>query len=158
MMLNWKGSFTMANISFYSLKLVKEKGARYDADTKVNTPENIYNMMVNLLSVNELPEEHVYLICLDTKMKLTAISEISHGGLNQSIVEPGAIFKRALLANAKGFVIMHNHPSGNTDPSNEDDQITQRLAECGNLLGIQLIDHIIAGDDFYSYRQKGKLL
>ena len=80
------------------------------------------------------------------------------GTINTSLVHPREVFKRALLNNASNIMVAHNHPSGDPNPSKEDIQITERLKEAGNLLGINLLDHIIVGEDKYiSLKEKGVL-
>jgi DNA repair protein RadC len=81
---------------------------------------------------------------------------VSIGSLNQSIVHPREVFKTALLSNAAAILLLHNHPSGDPAPSQEDLAITRRLIECGDILGIRVLDHIIIGEDcFKSFSEDG---
>ncbi|MBU0760037.1 MAG: DNA repair protein RadC, partial [Candidatus Omnitrophica bacterium] len=73
------------------------------------------------------------------------------GSLNASLVHPREVFKPAILQNATGLILVHNHPSGEEKPSSEDLEITARLVEAGKLIGIDVIDHIIVGNKFYSF-------
>ena len=87
--------------------------------------------------------EHFLVILLNARHEATAVETISIGSLNASIVHPREVFKPALLASAASVVLVHNHPSGDCEPSEEDLSITRRLVECGELLGIGVLDHVI---------------
>lgn len=100
--------------------------------------------------------EHFLSILLNTKNVPIGVDEISIGSLNQSIIHPREVFKTAILASAAALVLVHNHPSGDPEPSREDIKITERLVEAGELLGIPLLDHvIIAGERHFSLCDKG---
>ena len=148
----------MVNLSILSLKVVKEKEANYDwADKKINSPEKVAEVAINVLGLHEQAEESFYIFTLDTKNKINGIFEVSRGSLNSTIVHPREVFKRALLQNASSIMLVHNHPSGDPTPSREDLEITNRLIEAGNLLGIKVLDHIIIGDNessYISFKQK----
>ena len=92
---------------------------------------------------------------LDTKLKLIGLNTVSIGTLNQSIVTGRDVFKPAILSNAFGILVAHNHPSGSVLPSEEDNKLTKRLVSAGKLLGIQVLDHIIVGhgNDYYSMKE-----
>lgn len=140
----------MVNISFFNLKVVKETSGRYDVDKKIQGPDDIFNITQNVIRASEYPEENLWLITLDTKNNITGIFTVSTGSLNASIVHPREVFKRAVLQNAASIIICHNHPSGDVTPSREDINITKRLYEAGKILGIELLDHIIIGDNKYT--------
>lgn len=102
-------------------------------------------------------EEAEHFVCafLNTKNEILHRKTIFKGSLNASIVHPREIFKEALRVSAASFVCAHNHPSGNPKPSNEDLDVTRRLAECGKQMGIQLLDHVIIGDkSFVSIKEE----
>lgn len=101
--------------------------------------------------LKDADREYLGVICLNTKNKILNISTVHIGALNKSITHPREVFKTAILSNAASIIIFHNHPSGDTTPSNEDKDITQRIKECSNILGISLLDHIIVGYDTESY-------
>ena len=84
---------------------------------------------------------------LDTKNNIIGVEEISIGNLNSSIVHPREVFKQAIKRSSSSIILVHNHPSGDPNPSKEDINITKRLVECGDLLGIRVLDHIIIGDN-----------
>jgi len=104
------------------------------------------------------PEEILALLVLNTKNVVIACHEVSRGSINSSIVHPREVFKRALLSNGASIILAHNHPSGDPTPSKEDISITIRLKECGKILGIEVIDHVICGDGcFVSFKERGLL-
>lgn len=99
------------------------------------------------------------LICMfDSKCVLLGDSLISIGTLNASLVSPREIFKQALMNQAAYIILLHNHPSGNPDPSLQDRLVTRRIQECGELLGVKLSDHIIIGDNqYFSFKEENLL-
>lgn len=90
-------------------------------------------------------------LSLNTRNRVLGINTVSIGSLNASLVHPREVFKPAILQNATSIILAHNHPSGDEKPSEEDLEITRRLAEAGKLLGIEIIDHVIVGNKFYSF-------
>ncbi len=94
-------------------------------------------------------KEHFITLHLDGKNKILCIEIVSTGSLNASIVHPREVFKSCLLSSAAAMILMHNHPSGDPTPSREDLELTKRLKEAGELLGIRILDHIIIGDECY---------
>ena len=103
-------------------------------------------------------KEHFLLISLDRRNQIIDIQTISIGNLDSSIVHPREVFKAAISDIAASVILVHNHPSGNTEPSDEDIKLTRRLAESGSTLGIAVLDHIIVGDSSYcSMKDRGML-
>lgn len=104
-------------------------------------------------------KEHFVTLHLDGKNRIVAMDRVSTGSLNQSIVHPRETFKTALLSSAAAVVLIHNHPSGDPAPSREDREITRRLKEAGELLGIRVLDHVIIGSDsnYFSFVEQGLL-
>ncbi|MFC0611185.1 DNA repair protein RadC [Scopulibacillus daqui] len=103
-----------------------------------------------------LSQEHFVCLYLNTKNQVLYRKTIFIGSLNASIVHPREVFKEALRRSAASIICFHNHPSGDPTPSREDIEITKRLVECGMLLGIDVLDHIIIGDQiFISLKEKG---
>jgi DNA repair protein RadC len=148
----------MINISFLNLKVIKEKSGRYDVQRKITCPSDIFEIAVKVIEAGEQAEENLWLITLDTKNNITGIFEVSRGSINASIVHPREIFKRAIMQNASTIILIHNHPSSDPTPSKEDISITSRIKDCGKMLGIELIDHLIIGDNNYiSLKEKGFL-
>jgi DNA repair protein RadC len=91
-------------------------------------------------------QERFVVACLDTKHRVQCVVVITIGTLDASLVHPREVFKPAFIEGSSAIVLSHNHPSGNPDPSREDRQVTDRLTEAGQLLGIIVLDHIIHGD------------
>jgi len=94
-------------------------------------------------------QEHMKLLMLNGRLRLIGESEISKGTINMSVVSPRELFLEALQKQAVYIILLHNHPSGDPSPSREDVLITKRVREGGSLLGIELLDHIIIGDNCY---------
>ena len=102
-----------------------------------------------------LTKEHFKIAILDTKNQIISIENISIGNLNASIVHPREVFNIAIKRSANSIILVHNHPSGDPTPSTEDINITHRLIDAGNIIGIKVLDHIIIGDNKYiSFKQK----
>lgn len=102
--------------------------------------------------------ENLMLVMFDRKNMLLGDQVISVGTSNASLISPGEIFKAALQKKAEFIILLHNHPSGSPDPSREDIEVTRRIAECGCLLDIPLMDHIIIGDNcYFSFCERGFL-
>ncbi|MBI2329173.1 MAG: DNA repair protein RadC [Chloroflexi bacterium] len=101
-------------------------------------------------------KEHFLALLLDTRGQLIKTSEISVGSLDSSIVHPREVFKEAMSASAASVIFVHNHPSGNPEPSEDDIKLTERLAQAGEIVGIDVLDHIIICDkSFLSLKSKG---
>ncbi|TCO79987.1 DNA replication and repair protein RadC [Marinisporobacter balticus] len=94
-------------------------------------------------------KEYFKSILLNTKNEIIITENISIGSLNSSLVHPREVFVSAIRKSASSIILIHNHPSGNPDPSNEDIKITKRLIEAGKIIGIEILDHIIIGDGNY---------
>ncbi len=142
-------------INIVSIKMIKEASFLYQTRT-ISSPKDAYEMIKEQLE--GLDREQFIIACLNTKNEPTNISVISVGTLNKAIVHPREVFKTAILSNASSIMAFHNHPSGDTTPSQQDIQLTHRLVEAGELLGIKLLDHLIIGDGtFTSLKEKGYL-
>ena len=114
---------------------------------KIRTPDDVNNLLME--EMRYLKKEHFNIILLNTKNEVIAVENISIGSLNASIVHPREVFVRAIKRNSSSIILEHNHPSGDPQPSNEDISITKRLIEAGKLIGIEVLDHIIIGDNVY---------
>jgi DNA repair protein RadC len=102
-------------------------------------------------------KEYFLALHLDGKNRIICVDMISSGSLNQSIVHPRETFKTALLSSAAAIILMHNHPTGDPTPSPEDIEVTKRLKEAGDILGIRILDHMIIGSTYYSFTERGLL-
>ncbi len=103
-----------------------------------------------------LQKEHFIVLLLSTKNHVLAQSTISIGSLNASIVHPREVFREAINYSAAGVILIHNHPSGDPSPSQEDVSLTKKLVEAGKMLDIAVLDHVVIGDGKYvSFKEKG---
>ena len=142
-------------INIVSIKMVKESSFLYQT-RQILSPNDAYEMIKEQLE--GLDREQFIIACLNTKNEPTNLSVVSVGSLNKAIVHPREVFKTAILSNAASIMAFHNHPSGETTPSQQDIQLTSRLYEAGELLGLKLLDHLIIGDGtFTSLKEKGYL-
>lgn len=150
-------------ITKFKLQVIKEKEYEYSCISvqKLGCPDDLMQICSKTLELTKEPEEVFGMITLDTKNNITGYFEVSRGTINSSMVHPREVFKRAILQNASSVVFIHNHPSGEAEPSHEDIVLTNRLEECGRILGIKLLDHIIIGDEdrenYYSFKEEGML-
>ncbi|MGK4118343.1 JAB domain-containing protein [Lysinibacillus capsici] len=135
------------------VKLVREKSLLYK-ERKIRSPHDAYKLLKEF--IGDADREHFVVLCLDTKNQPTCIQTVHIGSLNASIVHPREVLKSALLSNSASIIVGHNHPSNVCDPSAEDIQVTERLKEACNILGIDLLDHlIICTDTFKSLKEAG---
>lgn len=143
-------------IQIVSLKMVRESSILYDV-RKISSPKEAVGLGQRFLE--DADREKVVLCCLNNKNAPICINIVSIGTLNASLVHPREIFKTAILCNAASIILFHNHPSGQTEASSEDIDITKRIKEAGVLMGIELIDHIIIGGGgrFLSLKEEGLL-
>jgi DNA repair protein RadC len=149
----------MVNIQKFSLRVVKENGGRYDLDKTINNPIAARNLFIEVAELDKRSEEVFVMATIDVRNKVTGLFEVSTGTLNSSLVTPREVFKRAILQNAAGIVLGHNHPSGNTDASSDDINITQKLVKSGKILGVNVVDHIIVGNEgnYSSMKEKNHI-
>ena len=120
----------------------------------LKTPEDVAGLVRGRLKGKK--KEHFLVILLDTRSRLIKVAEISVGSLDGSIVHPREVFKEAISATAASVIFVHNHPSGDPTASEDDVRLTKRLAEVGEIVGIDVLDHIIIGDKkFLSLKQEG---
>lgn len=143
----------MNRINIVTIKMEKVKSMLVE-NKQISSPDDVFRIVNKYLDGAD--REHLVLLTLDTKNKITSINTVSIGSINTSIVHPREVFKTAILSNASSVILTHNHPSGDVTPSKEDIDITNRIKECGRILGIELLDHVIIGDDKYSsLKEKG---
>lgn len=134
----------------FNIELVEEGTEQYESlkikDKRITSAE-IAAEVNKVFRLNRKAEEYIILLCLNTKHYINGIFEISHGDVNNSYVPISNILKRALLVNSNKIIICHNHPTGDTTPSKADYKFTDKLYDAADLLGIELLDHIIIGKD-----------
>src|SRR5205823_7462275 len=128
---------------------------------KIDSPE-LVNELVGA-EMRRLRKESLRVILLDTRYHLLRIEEVSLGTVNESIAHPRDVFHPAVAASAYAVIVVHNHPSGDTSPSQSDHSLTRRLAEAAELMQIKLLDHIIIGAQsnngpgYFSFKEAGVL-
>ena len=139
-------------IPVYRVQLVRERNIKTD-NRSIDNPVKAAEILKNY--IGETDREMFVVAMLDTKNKVIGINTVSIGSLNSSIVHPREVLKPAILSNSAGIIISHNHPSGDPTPSREDLDITKRLVDACELIGIKLLDHIVIGDEYLSFKEKG---
>jgi len=108
--------------------------------------------------MREIKREVFIELCLDTKNQIIKQETISIGSLNANVVHPREVFKTAIRESAAHIIVAHNHPSGDPTPSREDIEITKKLVETGNIMGITVLDHVIIGDGrHFSLKEAGHI-
>ena len=128
----------------------------YDDRYVIRSPEDGAKYVMN--DMRFLTQEHFVTLYLNTKNQVMNKKTVFIGSLNASIVHPREVYKEALRRSAASIICIHNHPSGDPSPSREDIEVTKRLNECGRILGIDLLDHLIIGENkFVSLKEKGYL-
>ena len=141
-----KAAFELAN----RLEGYSEAGSK----PLVRTPDEVMSLVKGRLRGKK--KEHFLALSLDTRNQLIKVSEISVGSLDTSIVHPREAFKEVIAASAASVIFVHNHPSGDPTASEDDIKLTKRLAEAGEIVGIDVLDHIIIGDkNFLSLKREG---
>jgi len=122
----------------------------------IKSPEDVANLVRSQLKGKK--KEHFLVLCLDTRNRLINYKPVSMGSLDTSVVHPREVFKEAISSSAASVIFVHNHPSGDLEPSKEDIELTKRLAKAGEIIGIDVLDHIIVCDRQYlSLKGKGLL-
>jgi DNA repair protein RadC len=128
---------------------------RVDERPTISTPEDVVALCAPQL--RGMDREHFWTLALNTKNRLLRTIEVSIGSLNASIVHPRELFKDAVRVSAASVIVVHNHPSGDPTPSGADIQLTRRIVKAGDVLGIEVLDHVVIGDggDHASLRDLG---
>ncbi len=117
-------------------------------DYQITTPKDVFDLLKNDLGNKK--KEHFKILSLNTRKKLISIDDISVGILDSSIAHPREIFKPAIQNSAASIILVHNHPSGDPTPSQDDIKMTERLIEAGKIMGIEIDDHVIISDNLFA--------
>ncbi len=131
------------------------------SNQKLDSPETINELLGS--EMRRLRKESLRVVLLDTRYHLIRVEEVSLGSINESIAHPRDVFRPAVIASAYAVIVVHNHPSGDSSPSQTDHSLTRRLAEAAELLQIKLLDHIIIGAPtdgsagYFSFKEAGVL-
>lgn len=149
-----KASFAIAKKVMEEIRSYEnEKQSDRKKYNAVTSPEVIYEIIKT--RIINFSKEHFFVISLDTRNNFIGIDEISVGTLTASLVHPRETFESAIKRHAAHIIIAHNHPSGETEPSEDDLKITKRLTEAGKIMGIEVLDHLIITDKSYlSFKEK----
>lgn len=121
----------------------------------LKSPKDVFEFCKDVLLMDKLPLEKMVVICMDTKARPRCLFENGGGGFSSCEANPGALLTKMLLSGYPVFCIAHNHPSGCTEPSPEDKDFTKKIEKISEITGIKLLDHIIVGEDYYSFKEDG---
>jgi DNA repair protein RadC len=134
-------------------RLVREKGA---TRSRISSPEDVFNYLSPFLS--GVRQEVFVVLLLNGQNELLKEVVVSKGGLMSSVIHPREVFREAIIECSAAIVLAHNHPSGNPCPSTDDQRVTKQLQQAGEVLGIEVFDHVIIGDgSFVSFREMGSM-
>jgi len=139
------------------LYMVKEETSQLE--TRINWPSHVAKLKLIEKELIKSDREKFICLHLDTRNRVISYEVVAIGSLNQVIVHPREVFKGAILSNAQSVILCHNHPSGDVKPSKQDIELTKRVKYAGNILGIEVIDHMIFGNEksFLSMKEKDLL-
>ena len=139
-----------------SLRLVNEKTCEYNP-TIIRTSADVVKFIDDLEDIRNHTEERIYCIAMNTKNEIVSFSQIAQGSINACGLDTKELFKIILLCNASKFILIHNHPSGDSTPSQNDYQMTEKIKEASKIMGIGFLDHIVIAQNGYTscYNIKG---
>ena len=135
----------LKSLNVYRCRLIKDHAIQYIA--QIGCPDDAVKVALELGFV-EYSEEVFGMFALNTKGHIIGIHEVARGDISTVVISPREVFKRALLNNSAAVIFVHNHPSGDTMPSEADVEVTQRLVAAGEIMGINVLDHIIIGNEY----------
>jgi DNA repair protein RadC len=131
-----------------------------DSKIKVSGAREVAKVFQDILALEDTIEqdkEHYYVMHLNSKSQVLMVELVTIGILNSSLVHPRETFRRAVMTGSASIIIAHNHPSGETDPSDEDTKVTKVMFDAGQILGINLLDHLIfTKDKYFSFKNNGR--
>lgn len=131
-------------------KLIREKET--EPSDPIRTPKDIHKLMAEYLTNS--PQEQMWVLILNARNQVIGMNMVALGTANASLVHPRETFRAAILMNGVSIILVHNHPSGDPEPSNDDRELTQRMIKAGELMGIDVLDHVIvAGEKLYSFKE-----
>jgi DNA repair protein RadC len=142
----------------YTVTTFKVRPEVCDVGERTGTSEDVVRIARPIFAELDADKEHFVLLALNNKNRINGSKVISTGTLTATLIRPGDVYAAALELRAAAVVFVHNHPSGDPAPSQEDLEITRRLRECGEMLAIRVLDHVILGADrYYSFSDRGLL-
>lgn len=139
----------------FSTRLVRESILTYSERPVIKKPEDAALLLASYFEDKD--REEMLALLLDAGKTVIGLARLSVGARSQTLLDPAALFKAAILANADALVLAHNHPSGNCEPSTADVQMTKTVVAAGELMGIPVLDHLILGDGYVSLAERGLL-
>lgn len=142
--------------SIYQYSLKRTKIMEFRENEKLNMPQQVYRFL-KALRLHEEEQEHMIVIILDAGNKIKAYYTVSIGLIDTTPINAMVLYRNAILYGASHIILAHNHPSGSTEPSSEDIRTTDALVKAGKIIGIDILDHIIIGNGYYSFREAGKM-
>lgn len=120
----------------------------------MHSPQDVANLV--MAEMDLLEQEHLRVLLLNTKNQVLAMPEVYKGNVNSTLVRVGEVFREAVCEGSPALIVVHNHPSGDPTPSSDDVEMTRQMVEAGQLLGIDVLDHIVIGrQSFVSLRERG---
>jgi len=143
-------------IPMYKISMIRDGSVCAERKT-VTRSQDLFPVLEDYFAHHD--REEMLAVLLDAKHKITGLHTVSIGSMSMSIVHPRETFKAAIVGNCAAIILAHNHPSGDPAPSQEDRQLTKRLKECGDLLGIPVLDHMVIGygGRYHSFADRGEL-
>ena len=138
---------------------VKQEVMERPVEYRTGMVSSSYAGNFGIKEIGDEASEVVLVVVLNMKNEINAIHRVFTGSLNTSVAHPREIFRTAIINNGARIMLFHNHPSGNTEPSEADIAFTRRVIDCGEMLGIEVMDHIIIADNEYlSLREQGLIM
>ncbi|NYF23550.1 RadC family protein [Sporosarcina sp. JAI121] len=149
-----KGKYVPAKrVDIFSLRVVKDSSVLYK-NRCIRSPKDGFDLFKEVFG--ELDREYFVVICLNNRSEPNHINVAHIGDISNCIVTAREVFKLAIVTNSKNVILFHTHPSGNPEPSQEDKDVTRRLVEAGRIIGIEVLDHLVIGDEsFVSLKERG---
>ena len=142
--------------SIYRYSLKRTKVMEFREHEKLNTPLNAYKFL-RALKLDEEEQENLVVLVLDVKNCIKAYYTVSIGLIDTSQSHSREVFRQAIISGASRITLAHNHPSGSIQPSSDDIKTTDAMVKASKIIGIEILDHIIIGNGYYSFAEAGKL-
>lgn len=138
------------------LRLVRMVGRTHSRAEPLRSAQEVFDLFREDAPL--LDREYFWAVLLDGRNRVIGVDEVAVGTMTAALVHPRELFKAAILANSAALIVVHNHPSGDPEPSSEDIALTRRLIEAGDIIGIKVIDHVVLGDGRYrSLSEEGEI-
>lgn len=149
----------MLTIIEKDIVVIKKSELHFSDASTASSPCDVFTLAQEIFrkELIDKTKEHFVELVLDTKHRILAYHVVSIGILNSTLIHPREVFRLAIMEGGSSIIVCHNHPSFDVEPSPQDVEITNRLKESGELLGINLLDHIIIGDTYFSFKERGYL-